>query len=304
MVKSPSRSALLARDLLGRIARRELRPGDPIDVRALGRRHGVSRTVVREALADLGGKGLVVARPKVGTTVAPEAGWHLLDPTLLAVAAAEAGPESLLAEAIGLRRTIEPALAAEAARDAGRARQQAILQAVRALAGAVGAADARGFRAAGAAVHAAIAEACGNRLLRSIDQALVAVRGRQLERLAGGLHPGAPPGPDILRMLSLQAALGLAIARREPATAAARALELAAIQPAQPVTPTTTPAPTAEDVVAAARIDTASPRIGDTAPHDDWPETAILACEAAAREPRHRAAAAAVGHLRAGADHL
>ncbi|MFN9774003.1 MAG: FadR/GntR family transcriptional regulator, partial [Burkholderiales bacterium] len=94
MAKTPSRSALLARELLGRIARRELRPGDPIDLPALGRRHGVSRTVVREALADLGGKGLVVARPKVGTTIAPESQWNLLDPVLVAVAIAETGPDS------------------------------------------------------------------------------------------------------------------------------------------------------------------------------------------------------------------
>ncbi|MEI7446148.1 MAG: GntR family transcriptional regulator [Burkholderiales bacterium] len=231
MAKTPSRSALLARDLLGRIARRELQPGDPIDVQALGRRHGVSRTVVREALADLGGKGLVVARPKVGTTVAPEVDWNLLDPTLVAVAIAEPGPESMLAEAVELRRLIEPALASDAARDAGRPRQQAILQAVRALADAVGAADPTRFRDAGLAVHAAVAEACGNRLLRSIDHALVPVRALHLERLAAAQLVGGSPGPDILRTLTLQTSLGLAIARREPAIAAAHAHAIASIAP-------------------------------------------------------------------------
>lgn len=229
MAKTPSRSAQLARDLLGRIARRELRPGDPIDVQALGRRHGVSRTVVREALADLGGKGLVVARPKVGTTVAPEADWNLLDAGLVAVAIAEPGPESMLAEATELRRLIEPALATEAARDAGRPRQQAILQSVRALAEAVGTADAEAFRTAGMAVHAAVAEACGNRLLRSIDHALVPVRALHLDRLAAAQLGGPTAGPEVLRLLSLQTALGLAIARREPAVAAAHAHALASI---------------------------------------------------------------------------
>ena len=160
MAKTPSRSALLARDLLGRIARRELRPGDPIDVPGLGRRHGVSRTVVREALADLGGKGLVVARPKVGTTVAPEAAWNLLDPVLIAAAITEPGPDSMLAEASALRRIIEPAVAADAAREAGRAQHAAILQSVRALAGAVGAADAAAWAAADAALYAALGGAC------------------------------------------------------------------------------------------------------------------------------------------------
>lgn len=248
MAKTPSRSAQLARDLLGRIARRELRPGDPIDVQALGRRHGVSRTVVREALADLGGKGLVVARPKVGTTVAAETDWNLLDPTLVAVAIAEPGPESMLPEATELRRLIEPALAADAARDAGRPLQQAILQAVRALADAVGAADADRFRDAGLAVHAAVTAACGNRLLRSIDHALVPVRAQQLERLAAAQLRGDAPGTDVLRTLTLQTALGLAIARREPSIAAAHAHALASIAAA--------PAPAAS---APARDDAAAP---------------------------------------------
>jgi DNA-binding FadR family transcriptional regulator len=229
MAKPLSRSALLARELLGTIARGELQPGDPIDLHALGRRHGVSRTVVREALADLGGKGLVLARPKVGTTVAPDAQWHMLDPVLVAVASAETGPGSMLAEAAELRRVIEPAIAADAARDASTAQRAAVLRAVRALADAIGTADRDGLATADAALHEAIAGGCGNRLLRSIDRSLVPVRALQRERLHAIEMSAAGPGPVMLRCLAIQTGLGLAIARRDVAAAPAWALALASV---------------------------------------------------------------------------
>lgn len=40
----------------------------------------VSRTAYREAVRILAAKGLVDARPKVGTRVNPQSMWHLLDP--------------------------------------------------------------------------------------------------------------------------------------------------------------------------------------------------------------------------------
>jgi DNA-binding FadR family transcriptional regulator len=46
--------------------------------------YGVSRTVLREALKTLEAKGLVEARPKVGTRVSPRSRWNYFDPQLLA----------------------------------------------------------------------------------------------------------------------------------------------------------------------------------------------------------------------------
>ena len=45
---------------------------------------GVSRTVLREALKTLEAKGLVEARPKVGTRVSPRSRWNFFDPQVLA----------------------------------------------------------------------------------------------------------------------------------------------------------------------------------------------------------------------------
>lgn len=281
MAKTPSRSALLSRDLLGRIARRELRPGDPIDLPTLGRRHGVSRTVVREALADLGGKGLIVARPKVGTTIAPESEWNLLDPVLVAVAIAEPGPDSMLNEASDLRRVIEPALAADAARDAGRTQHAAILDAVRALAGAVGAQDRDAWDRADAALHAAIAAACGNRLLRSVDHALVPVRTLHRRRLLDAQPRTGPFGAELLRVLALQSALGLAIVRRDPERACALALALASdagprVEPPQRPASQPPEAMPAGSAAAPARPADPTAAHATRAPAEDWPETETL----------------------------
>ena len=46
--------------------------------------YNVSRTVVREALRTLEAKGMVEARPKVGTRVSHRSRWNLFDPQLLA----------------------------------------------------------------------------------------------------------------------------------------------------------------------------------------------------------------------------
>jgi DNA-binding FadR family transcriptional regulator len=46
--------------------------------------YGVSRTVLREALKTLEAKGLVEARPKVGTRVSPRSRWNFFDPQVLA----------------------------------------------------------------------------------------------------------------------------------------------------------------------------------------------------------------------------
>jgi DNA-binding FadR family transcriptional regulator len=292
MAKPLSRSAVLARELLGMIARRELRPGDPIDLHALGRRHGVSRTVVREALADLGGKGLVLARPKVGTTVAPDTQWNMLDPVLVAVAAAQTGAGSMLTEALELRRVVEPAIAAQAARDATTAQRADVLRALRVLADAMGSADRAALAAGDAAFHDAIAAGCGNRLLRSIDHSLVPVRALQRERLHAVDMNGAEPGLTVLRCLALQTRLGLAVARRDVAAAADWAMELACAIPAgigqsESAMRAARPAPPpAEPGVATPPAPAAAPAAAPET--DDWPATTILVRDGGAPIPMRR----------------
>jgi GntR family galactonate operon transcriptional repressor len=101
----------------------QLRPGDLLpNEDILLSRYNVSRTVLREALNVLAGKGLLDARPKRGTVVRPRAEWSQLDPALLSWRGEEGGGDTPDAGARSLdalmevRRVIEPAAAGLAAR--------------------------------------------------------------------------------------------------------------------------------------------------------------------------------------------
>ena len=63
-----------------RIASGKLPPGHLLPIeKDIQSEFGVSRTVVREAVRHLAGKGLLTVRPKVGTRVRPETEWNMLD---------------------------------------------------------------------------------------------------------------------------------------------------------------------------------------------------------------------------------
>ncbi|MDG6107662.1 FadR family transcriptional regulator [Dactylosporangium aurantiacum] len=103
-------SALGRRIVLGR-----LDPGAVLDVGEIGAEFDVSRTVVREVLRGLGAKGLVDARPKRGTIVAPRAQWQLLDSDVLRWRFTDGVDETFLTELFELRLAVEPAVARLAA---------------------------------------------------------------------------------------------------------------------------------------------------------------------------------------------
>jgi len=225
MMKIGSRSARVAQSLLQAIAQRALRPGDAIDVGDWCRQHRVSRTVVREALAELAGRGLVSTRPGIDTLVAEEARWQLLDPELMG-ALIEQSVERLN-EAVALRQIMEPALAAEAARRASRTERLALLGALRRVASAVGSGGLPDRAPHDAALHTAIAHASGNQLMQSVDRGLEPVRRLNYTRLRR-LEVLKPDGwPDSQSLLRLQTSLTLAIVRADALAAAQWASRLA-----------------------------------------------------------------------------
>jgi hypothetical protein len=79
---------------------------------------------------------------------------------------------------------------------------------------------------ADAGLHAAIADACPNRLLRPIDRTLAPARAARRHHLRDDDDASA----HRRRALALQTGLALAIARRDAAGAAAWALELATLE--------------------------------------------------------------------------
>src|SRR5438034_9328303 len=75
----------------------------------------VSRTVVREAIRTLTGKGLVESRTKSGTRVRPPQQWNQLDPDVLRWRLETSEMDDYLAKLFQLRCAVEPAAAALAA---------------------------------------------------------------------------------------------------------------------------------------------------------------------------------------------
>ena len=104
-------NSLMPAILSGLLAEGDTLPSDQL----LGRQHNVSRTVVREAFRILGAKGLIVAKPRTGTRVAPMSGWALWDPDVLECLAETDHAANFDPHIADMRAAIEPVLAALAA---------------------------------------------------------------------------------------------------------------------------------------------------------------------------------------------
>jgi len=85
------------------------------DEASMLKRYSVSRTALREAYSKLAAKGMIVARPKVGTSVRPPAFWNMLDPEVLGWHLQTKPPEEIARDLYALRRMVEPPAAALAA---------------------------------------------------------------------------------------------------------------------------------------------------------------------------------------------
>ncbi|MBS0546499.1 MAG: FadR family transcriptional regulator [Proteobacteria bacterium] len=122
-------SATIARNVHSQVADRigalivrgEIAPGEPLPSEVkICETLDVSRTVVREAIRTLTGKGLVESRAKSGTRVRPREEWNQLDVDVLRWQLEHTDVDSYLAKVFELRNAMEPtaaALAATAATD-------------------------------------------------------------------------------------------------------------------------------------------------------------------------------------------
>jgi DNA-binding FadR family transcriptional regulator len=94
--------------------------GTVLDPLAIMEAFGVSRTLVREVFKVLESKGLIEARPKIGTTVTARSQWKLLDEHVMGWRAISGTDRQLLLELEEIRFIIEPVcsrLCAERAND-------------------------------------------------------------------------------------------------------------------------------------------------------------------------------------------
>ncbi len=141
----------------------------PLVPEEIGQRFEVSRTVVRESLRVLEAKGLVSARPNVGTRVRPVSDWNLLDPDIIEWRAFGPQRDDQRRELTELRWTIEP-LAARLAAGHGRDEvQQRVADMVEIMGHALGQGDALTFSRADAEFHSLLIQLAGNRMLEHLS---------------------------------------------------------------------------------------------------------------------------------------
>ncbi len=149
-----------------RIVGGELRPGEVLPrEELLAERMEVSRTALREAMKVLSAKGLVEARPKVGTRVRDKRFWHQLDADVLAWRCASMPTDDFVDKLAQMREIIEPAAAAAAAQKRTDAQQEKLDAAYAAMAAAT---DLDAWAEADLALHEAVLEATNNELLVSL----------------------------------------------------------------------------------------------------------------------------------------
>jgi DNA-binding FadR family transcriptional regulator len=125
----------------------------------------VSRTSLREAMKVLSAKGLVEARPKVGTRVRDARYWSQLDADVLAWRCASMPTSDFVQKLSEMREIVEPAAAASAARHLN------VIQLKRmqvAFEGMEAAHDPEAWTSADIDFHEAILAATGNELLISL----------------------------------------------------------------------------------------------------------------------------------------
>lgn len=132
----------------------------------------VSRTAYREAVRILAAKGLVDARPKVGTRINPQSMWHLLDPDVLDWTF-ESEPDLVLLDSLfELRNVVESAAAGMAAQRRSVAHLQAMRQALEDMAAHTLATE-KG-RQADLDFHATLLNATGNPFIISLTNGVSA----------------------------------------------------------------------------------------------------------------------------------
>ena len=155
---------------LGRqIVSGKLQPGEPLPAPTGVR---ASRTALREAIKVLTSKGLVEARPRVGTRVRARNSWQLMDSDVLAWQREGPLRAAFLRNLTEVRRVIEPEVAAMAASRATAADVAAMSRAFNDMTAAVDgrAVQVEAFVAADRRFHTAIMRASRNDLLEQMVQ--------------------------------------------------------------------------------------------------------------------------------------
>ena len=207
---SGSLHAMVLNQIGQRIVRGDFVPGDPLpNADDWSAAQGVSRTVLREVIKVLAGKGLIEARPKTGTRVRPRAEWNFLDPDVLAWRYASTGSGDDVRNLFELRRAIEPmaaALAAERASPGQVAELETVLAEMEEAAD-----DSESFAEPDLVYHQSILRMTGNELIGSlaalIETALL-TSFRLTNDRPGGQRPSVPLHREVVARIAARDADG------------------------------------------------------------------------------------------------
>jgi len=128
--------------------------------------YGVSRTVLREALKTLEAKGMVEARPKVGTRVTPANRWSFFDPQVLSWHFYAEPDQRFFESLFDVRGALETRAIALASARRTAEHMRLMKYWLHQMDLAQGNLEAHGLSAL--EIHRSIAESSGNALLRSV----------------------------------------------------------------------------------------------------------------------------------------
>ncbi|MGV0789932.1 FCD domain-containing protein [Mycolicibacterium sp. XJ2] len=190
----------------------EYPPGQVLTLDGVSARHGVSRSVAREAIRVLESMGMVESRRRVGITVQPAEKWNVFDPRLIRWRMEAGDRAAQLLSLSELRRGFEPAAAALAARRAGPDQCRIMAAAVSDMVVHGRAGDLEAYLEADKLFHRTMLEASGNEMFRALD-------GVVAEVLAGRTHHGMMPSTPNPAAINLHDEVARAIRMRDEAAA-------------------------------------------------------------------------------------
>ncbi|KUI01207.1 GntR family transcriptional regulator [Mycolicibacterium acapulense] len=186
--------------------------GQVLTLDGVSARHGVSRSVAREAIRVLESMGMVESRRRVGITVLPSQKWNVFDPRLIRWRLEDGDRAAQLLSLSELRRGFEPAAAALAARRADPDQCRIMAAAVSDMVVHGRAGDLEAYLEADKLFHRTMLEASGNEMFRALD-------GVVAEVLAGRTHHGMMPSTPNPAAINLHDEVARAIRMRDEAAA-------------------------------------------------------------------------------------